>query len=77
MINHKKITMLIKKLKLKHKCQDQIYVILVMHILWCIILWCILKAEAFKNNAPFINCISAINGVKIDNTEDLDVVMAM
>ena len=35
------------------------------------------KAEAFKNNAPFINCISAINGVKIDNTEDLDVVMAM
>ena len=29
----------------------------------------------FKNNAPFINCISNINGVKIDNTEDLDVVM--
>ena len=30
---------------------------------------------AFKNNASFINCISKINGVKIDNTEDLDVVM--
>ena len=30
----------------------------------------------FKNNAPFINCISKINGVKIDN-EDLDVVMPM
>ena len=29
----------------------------------------------FKNNAPFINCISKINGVKIDNVEDLDVVM--
>ena len=33
------------------------------------------KAVAFKNNAPFINCISKINGVKIDNAEDLDVVM--
>ena len=31
----------------------------------------------FKNNAPFINCISKIIGVKIDNTEDLDVVMPM
>ena len=35
------------------------------------------KAVAFKNNAPFINCISKINGVKIDNAEDLDVVMPM
>ena len=35
------------------------------------------KAIAFKNNAPFINCISKINGVKIDNAEDLDVVMSM
>ena len=33
------------------------------------------KAVAFKNNAPFINCISKINGIKIDNAEDLDVVM--
>ena len=30
---------------------------------------------AKKNNAPFINCISKSNGVKIDNAEDLDVVM--
>ena len=30
-----------------------------------------------KNNAPFISCISKINGVKIDNAEDLDVVMPM
>ena len=35
------------------------------------------KAVAFKNNASFINCISKINGVKIDNAEDLDVVMPM
>ena len=35
------------------------------------------KAVAFKNNAPFINCISKINGIKIDNTENLDVVMPM
>ena len=35
------------------------------------------KNLVFKNNAPFINCISNINGVKIDNAEDLDVVMPM
>ena len=35
------------------------------------------KNLAFKNNAPFINCISKINGVQIDNAEDLDVVMPM
>ena len=35
------------------------------------------KEVIFKNNAPFINCISKINGVKIDNAEDLDVVMPM
>ena len=31
----------------------------------------------FKNNAQFINCISKINGLQIDNAEDLDVVMSM
>ena len=35
------------------------------------------KKLVFKNNAPFINCTSKINGVKIDNAEDLDVVMPM
>ena len=35
------------------------------------------KVVAFKNNAPFINGISKINGIKIDNAEDLDVVMPM
>ena len=34
-----------------------------------------IKNLAFKNNSPFISCISEINGVKIDNAEDLDVVM--
>ena len=31
------------------------------------------KTVTFKNNAPFINCISKINVVKVDNAEDLDV----
>ena len=35
------------------------------------------KRVAFKNNAPFVNCISKINGVQIDNAKDLDVVMPM
>ena len=35
------------------------------------------KKLFFKDNAPFINCVSKINGVKIDNAEDLDVVMPM
>ena len=32
---------------------------------------------AFKNNVPFINYISEINDVQVDNAEDLDVVMQM
>ena len=32
---------------------------------------------AFKNNAPFPNCISKINNVVIDNSEELGVVMSM
>ena len=35
------------------------------------------KSVAFKNNVPFINCISKINGVQIDNAEDIDVVIPM
>ena len=33
------------------------------------------KSIAFKNNAPFINCISKINSVKIENAKDLGVLM--
>ena len=35
------------------------------------------KSFAFKNNAPFINSISKINDVQIDNAEALRVVMPM
>ena len=35
------------------------------------------KEVAFKSNAPFINCISKINAIKIYNAEDLDMVMPM
>ena len=35
------------------------------------------KGTAFKNNAPFISCISKINNTLIDNAKDLDVVMPM
>ena len=30
-----------------------------------------------KNNAPFISCISKINGVLVENAEDLEIVMVM
>ena len=35
------------------------------------------KSIAFENNALFINFISKIKGVQIDNAEDLDVVIPM
>ena len=35
------------------------------------------KSVAFKTNVPFINCILKINGIQIDDAEDLDVVMPM
>ena len=35
------------------------------------------KSVAFKNNAPFINCVSKVNGVQIDIAEDLGVIMPM
>ena len=35
------------------------------------------KSVMFKNNAPFTNCITKINDIKIDNAEDIDVVMPM
>ena len=33
------------------------------------------KSVAFKNNASFINYLSKINGLQVDNAEVLDVVM--
>ena len=32
---------------------------------------------AFKNNAPFISCITKINNSLVDNADDLDIVMPM
>ena len=35
------------------------------------------RQAILKNNAPFISCISKINGVLVENAEDLDIVMSM
>ena len=35
------------------------------------------KGVSFKNCAPFINCISEINNMQIDNAKDIDIVMLM
>ena len=35
------------------------------------------KELNFKKNAPFRSCISKINNIFIDNSEDLDIVMPM
>ena len=35
------------------------------------------KKKVFKNNAPFINCLYKINGIKIDNAEYFYVVTPM
>ena len=36
-----------------------------------------IKGVAFKNCAPFINCISEINNTQIDDAKDIDIVMPM
>ena len=35
------------------------------------------RSLIFKNNAPFISCVSKISGTLIENAEDLDIVMHM
>ena len=35
------------------------------------------KKVIFKNCAPFTNCISEINIIRIDNAKDIDIVFAM
>ena len=35
------------------------------------------KGVAFKNWAPFTNCISEINNTQVDNAKDIDIVMPM
>ena len=46
----------------------------VLLMLYMIIL--LKKKVDFKNNVPFINCTSKINGIKIDNAQDLDVMIS-
>ena len=35
------------------------------------------KELTLKNNAPFISCVSKVNGELVENAEDLDIVMPM
>ena len=35
------------------------------------------KGVAFKNCAPFTNCISEIDNTQVDNAKDIDIVMPM
>ena len=87
MINQEEITILIKKLETKHQsmgrsdlCDYSDAYIVVKGVITVedqITHTKKNKATTFKNNAPFINCISKINGVKIDSAENLDVVMPM
>ena len=35
------------------------------------------KVVAFKNCAPFTNCISEINNTEVDNAKDIDIIMSM
>ena len=35
------------------------------------------KGVAFKNCAPFTNCISEINNTQVDNAKDIDIVIPM
>ena len=35
------------------------------------------KEIAFKNCAPFTDCVSGINNTEIDNAKDIDVVISM
>ena len=79
------VTSQVNKYDLKHKCYGQNYVIKVNAY---IVVRGIVnvtdpnnngydKKLDFKNNAPFISCISTINDTLNGNGEDLDIVMPM
>ena len=84
-INQKKITMLKKKIRIKTPmlrsdlCDFSDEYIVVKGTITVTNPNIAKRNEAvtIKDNALFINCISKINGIEIDNTEDLDVVMLM
>ena len=80
MINQEEITKSIKKLKSKNQMYIYIYIYIYIVVKGNIIVTDPNNAErnkaaVFRNNVSFINCISKVNSVKIDNAEDLDVVM--
>ena len=56
--------MILKHLIIQQLMQMLLILQIIMHLT---------KKSVFKTNAPFINCIPKINGIKIDNAEDLDV----
>ena len=83
MINSKKITILTKKFRIKTlmwrpdlRDFSDVYIVVKGDIT-------VTKPDnakksvTFKNNALCTNCTSKINGLQIDNGEDLDVVMPM
>ena len=84
MINQEKTTMLTKKLELKLQCREQIYVILGMHILLqeelLLLKYQTMQEKTKALHLKIMHHLSTgfqINGVQIENAEDLDVVMPM
>ena len=82
MINQKEITKLIKKIRMKtlmlrsDLCNfSDAYIVVKWYI--AVIDPHDAKRNKIKNNSPFINCVSKINGLQIGNVEYLDVVMPM
>ena len=84
MINYEEITKLIKKLESKHQYDINLCNYSDAYIVVKGTITIVRpnnakrnKSVVFKNNAPFINRILKIDGIKIDHAEDLDVVMPM
>ena len=82
MIKQGEVPMSTKKLELKHQCWDQIYVIILMHImLWKEILLSLIQMMQQEIKALHWKIMHHLShfkkGVQTDNAEDLDVVMLM
>ena len=84
LINYEEITKLIKKLESKHQYNINLCNYSDAYIVVKGTITIVRpnnakrnKSVVFKNNAPFINRILKIDGIKIDHAEDLDVVMPM
>ena len=85
MIKQEEVITLTKKLESKHQCWDQIYDFKDTYIVvkgaiaaeQNTEIMMVITNHLFLKTMLFINCISEINGVLIDNSEDLDVVIPM